>query len=99
MLIGNNGEEKGSGHEVSSGVLDSHDQACQRPIGHSVPRDKLAALLEAVFSNKNTANALDCLQEEHAQTLIDVIDTVWCWALQPPEVVLAVCFDFLLSFG
>lgn len=99
VFIGDNGEEKKSGHRAASVIFDSCDQAWQRPIGRTVPRDKLAALLEVVFSNEKIADTLDRLQEEHAQTLVDVIDTVRRRAPQSPDDVPGVYFDSMLSFG
>ena len=66
-------------------ILDSHDQAWQRLIISAIPEDELASLLEKVFSNQNIADMVDRIQEKHVQTLIDTIDIVRRYALQPPE--------------
>ena len=61
------------------------DQAWQRLISNAVPQDELTSLVKTVFLKENIIDLVNHLQEEHAQTFIDVIDTVRHRTLQPPK--------------
>ena len=75
------------------------DQGWKRLINDAVPQNELASLVETVFSKENITDLVDLLQGEHVQIFIDVIDTVWHHALQPPEDGLTDSAYFLYLLG
>jgi hypothetical protein len=57
-------------------TLDPDNQALQRLISRTAPRSELASLIETIFPNKKVADIVDRLQDDDAQTFINVIDEV-----------------------
>ena len=66
-------------------TLDLYDQTFRRLISGVIPQDDLAPSIETVFLDEKVADMMDSLRRDEAQTLIDVIDTVWHHAFPPPE--------------
>lgn len=57
-------------------TVDSHEQALQRLISHTVPQEELPSLIREIFSDGNAADMIDRLQERDAQAFIDITDGV-----------------------
>lgn len=53
--------------------VDSHEQSWGRLFGHAIPKDELPSLIEAVFSDRKAAEAVDRLRGDDVQVFIDVI--------------------------
>jgi len=67
-------------HPVPSPVP---DQALQRLISRTVPRDELAPLIEEIFSRGNATEMVGRLRECDAQNFVDAIDEVRYRTLSP----------------
>ena len=57
-------------------TVDLHRQALERLIGPAIPQDELPSVIEAAFSGGRTADVVDHLRGDDAQTFVDVIDGV-----------------------
>ena len=55
-------------------ATDSHKQAWQRLISHTIPHDELPSLIEAIFSDREAVKSGECLQENDAQAFINILD-------------------------
>ena len=68
-------QETGQSSEPSH-TLDSGEQALLRLISGALPQDEQALIIESVFSSQKVTNMVNDLQEQDAQTFIDVIHEV-----------------------
>ena len=68
----------GNTNHVSEPLLipDSNGRALQRLVSRDVPQDELPSVIETIISNVKAADIVGCLQENDAQTFIDVMDEV-----------------------
>ena len=55
-------------------ALDSDKQALHRLVCRAVPQDEIFSVIETVVSNVKAADIVEYLQENDAQTFIDIID-------------------------
>lgn len=62
-------------HPPDPVVIDSHEQAWQRLISGTIPRDELPSLIEGIFSGRKT-DMVDRLGGRDAQAFIDIMDEV-----------------------
>ena len=63
-------------------ILDLGQRALQRLVSGAAPQGELPSLIETVVSNMKTADIVGHLQATGAQTLVDVLDRVWCSAAE-----------------
>lgn len=68
-------------------------------ISHAVPQGELPSLIEAIFSDEETINMVECLQGNDAQAFIDVIDEVRYRALSPKNGLIYITQPFTLGVG